>query len=752
MSTKAKMILAQNVDLSNCDREQIQYAGAILPHGVLLSIREQDFVILQASVNTATMLGPAAEQLLGQSLAVVLNDSELRTIREQLDSGVLDTPRRAFRTLIRELQFDVFIHRVDGVIITEFEQHTGNHQDSASLYSSVHAALTDLQATETVQSFLDLAVDRVRHYTGFDRVLAYKFMEDDTGWVRSESLDPAAGFVSYKGLRYPASDIPQPARRLFAKTWLRHQPDIGYTPVPLAPQANPLTGGPLDLSCALLRSVSVMYSGYLKNMGTHSSLVMNLLRDGKLWGLLACHNHRGPLHVPYEVRVACEFMAHMVSYLMAAKERSEESAYAVGLKTFEAKFASSFSGDPKLERTLPASLNLLGFVRASGAARTGNSHVIKQGRTPSSEQILALAQWLSAHSPNDIFTTNCLSSHLPEALTYAPIASGLLAIRLSKTDHQYLLWFRPEQTQTVHWAGDPAKPVDLSDDGERLMPRTSFAIWKQTVQFTSQPWLDLERAAAADLRSSLMEILIREGERLYDLYADLERSRNELDAFAYVASHDLKEPLRGISNYAKMLNADYADRLDQEGRDRLETLIRLSRRMDNLLDSLLQYSRIGRIADTYGEVDMNAVAKDAIDSLTAQFVNKVDIRITSSLPTVIGTESRLLEVLTNLISNAAKYNDKAVKWVEIGVEPETSDKFCELYVRDNGIGILPEHNEQIFDIFRRLHGRDEFGGGAGAGLTIVKKIVEVHGGRIWVESVMNEQTTFRFTLRRAGGK
>jgi signal transduction histidine kinase len=109
--------------------------------------------------------------------------------------------------------------------------------------------------------------------------------------------------------------------------------------------------------------------------------------------------------------------------------------------------------------------------------------------------------------------------------------------------------------------------------------------------------------------------------------------------------------------------------------------------MDNLMDSLLQYSRIGRIADTYGEVDMNAVAKDAIDSLTAQFVNKVDIRITSSLPTVIGTESRLLEVLTNLISNAAKYNDKAVKWVEIGVEPETSDKFCELYVRDNGIGI-----------------------------------------------------------------
>jgi len=250
-----------------------------------------------------------------------------------------------------------------------------------------------------------------------------------------------------------------------------------------------------------------------------------------------------------------------------------------------------------------------------------------------------------------------------------------------------------------------------------------------------------------------MEVLIRQGERLYHLYADLERSRNELDAFAYVASHDLKEPLRGITNFAKMLSADYADQFDQEGRERLETIVRLSRRMDNLLNSLLQYSRIGRTDDAYGEVNMNVVATQAIDSLGGRIeAEKVDIRIIGSLPTVIGSEMRLLEVLMNLISNAIKYNDKAAKWVEIGAEPENSGPLCEFYVRDNGIGILPEHMDQIFDIFRRLHGKDEFGGGAGAGLTIVKKIIEVHGGTIWVESTLNEQTAFRFTLPRAGSK
>ena len=747
----AAVILPQDVDLSNCDREQIQYAGAILPHGVLLTARETDLIVLQASANCGELLGIEAEELLGKPLSLILSEPEVRLVREHLSKALLNLPQRVLHTLVQDVDFDVLVHRADHVLIFEFEKHPAHDSDPVEIYSAIRETLVSLEATRNVQAFFDLAVDRIRAFTGFDRVLAYKFMHDGSGWVRSESMVHRAGLSPYRGQRFPAVDIPQPARRLFALTWLRHQPDIGYVPVPLTPLLNPATGGPLDMSCALLRSVSVMYTGYLKNMGTHASMVMTLLKEGKLWGLIACHHHSGPLHVPYEARVACEFMAHMVSFMMSAKEDLEESEYRASLKTAAGKMLSGFAAEFRRQSTTPEMpIDLSGFVRAGGTARVGDGKVQTQGSTPNKAEILALARWLSENCEGDVFATDCLSAKLPQAEGYVQTASGLLAIRLSKVHDDYLLWFRPEQIQTVEWAGDPRKPVDISADGQRLMPRTSFAIWKETVHRTAEPWLEPEVAAATDLRNGLVELVIREADRLRTLYADLERSHNELDTFAYVASHDLKEPLRGISNYAKMLNKDYEQQLDKEGRERLETLVRLSRRMDDLLNSLLEYSRIGRGEVPKLEVDMNEVAREAMEALATRIEKeKVNLRILFPLPPVIGDKTRLGEVLLNLFSNAIKYNDKAAKVVEFGIEGMDASHRRIFYVRDNGIGVQPEHREQIFEIFRRLHGRDEFGGGSGAGLTIVKKIVELHGGTIWVESAMNEGSTFYFALPSA---
>jgi light-regulated signal transduction histidine kinase (bacteriophytochrome) len=196
-----------------------------------------------------------------------------------------------------------------------------------------------------------------------------------------------------------------------------------------------------------------------------------------------------------------------------------------------------------------------------------------------------------------------------------------------------------------------------------------------------------------------------------------------------------------------MLSEDFADRLNEEGKERLTTIVRLSRRMDDLLDSLLEYSRVDREDFDKVEVDMNEVAADALESLSARIESqKTEIRIPACLPVVRGDYHRLSEVLLNLISNAVKYNDKEEKWVEVGVESGGEKARPVFYVRDNGIGIRAEHTEQIFQIFRRLHGRDQHGGGAGAGLTIAKKIIERHGGRIWVESKPGFGSTFRFSL------
>ena len=227
------------------------------------------------------------------------------------------------------------------------------------------------------------------------------------------------------------------------------------------------------------------------------------------------------------------------------------------------------------------------------------------------------------------------------------------------------------------------------------------------------------------------------------------RSNQELDEFAYIASHDLREPLRGIHNYASFLIEDYADRLDADGRAKLETLKQLAQRMDALIDSLLQFSRAGRVDLAVQETDLNEVVSEVLESLRISLeVKHVEVRFDHSLPTLRCDRVRIAEVFRNLITNAIKYNDKPHRWLEIGA---TESEPRVLYVRDNGIGIPPQHHEAVFRIFKRLHGRDKFGGGTGAGLTIVKKIVERHGGRVWLESVPGQGTTFYFTVGERAG-
>ena len=747
MSASETMVTSKTVDLTNCDLEQIQYAGAIQPHGALLVVEEPELRILQASRNTEELLGVPATTLVGRHLHTVFSETQLADMREHLLRHTLaGPPVHVARIALFDRSFDMFAHRVDRVLILELEQRWDVDMSLFDIYSRLHTAISKLGATTSLQSFFDLAAQEIRQFSGFDRVMIYKFMEDQSGWVRSEALKE--GLESYLGLHYPASDIPEPSRRLFSLTWLRHQPDIAYTAVPLVPENNPLTSAPLDLSYSLLRSVSIMYVDYLKNMGTRSSMVMTLLKEGKLWGLVACHHHDGPRHVPYEVRAACEFLAHSISLLMSAKEDIENYQYRINLKSTQLLMVANVSRRADfITGFIEDSPNLLEFVKAEGAATIVNGETAALGHSPTEPEIRKIVRWLSTAMRGNVFATDCLSAHLPEAVSFKTVCSGLLALRFSDLKDDFILWFRPEIIQTVHWAGDPNKPAGLSNDGTRLMPRGSFALWKETVQLKSCPWAQVELEAARELRVSLLELVLRRADELGRLYTDLRRSHAELDSFAYVASHDLKEPLRGIYNYAEILNEDYADKFDPAGKHKLATLSRLSRRMSELLDSLLEYSRMGRTEFSNTDCDLNTIASEAMDLLQFSIQAKhVAIRIPRPLPMVKGDRMRLVEVFMNLISNAIKYNDKPVREIEIGFEILGQDAQPVLYVRDNGIGIREEHHKQIFQIFRRLHATDEFGGGSGAGLTIVAKIIERSGGNIWLNSTVGEGTTFHFTL------
>ena len=251
-------------------------------------------------------------------------------------------------------------------------------------------------------------------------------------------------------------------------------------------------------------------------------------------------------------------------------------------------------------------------------------------------------------------------------------------------------------------------------------------------------------------RRRVEEELQRRATALQRLNTELEHSNRELDAFAYIASHDLKEPLRGLHHFSHFLLEDHADRLSEDGVEKLRTLMRLTQRMESLLESLLHYSYLGRAELAMEEIDIQEVVEETVELLAVRLQeSKVDVRIPARLPSVQADRVHVGEIFNNLIVNAIKYNNKAEKWIEIGCELSGLEGRAQqpvFYVRDNGIGIAQQHHEAIFRIFRRLHGREEYGGGTGAGLTIVRKIVERHGGRVWLVSQPGAGSTFYFTL------
>lgn len=226
--------------------------------------------------------------------------------------------------------------------------------------------------------------------------------------------------------------------------------------------------------------------------------------------------------------------------------------------------------------------------------------------------------------------------------------------------------------------------------------------------------------------------------------------QTDADEFAYIAGHDLKEPLRGMMMYAQQL-LEAAPASDETQRQRLENLLRLGSRMDAMLDALLRYSRLARTPPMRERIDMNEVVVEALDICGVHHATPaVEIAIPKPLPVVVGDRVQLREVLCHLIANAITFNDHAPRRVEIGVIAAEASGPWVFYVRDNGIGIAEKHHEPIFTLFRRLHGRDQYGGGVGAGLTLARRLIALQHGRLWLESTPGQGSTFYFTCGDTG--
>ncbi len=756
-----ELITAQTVDLTNCDREPIHIPGLIQPHGIVFILQEPDLKILQVSNNTFEWIGLHPQQLLNKKLKDLLSAKQINSIKQCLseDFENINPLKISIKNQDKTLIFDGILHRYDGVVIFEMESTTTKKKpDFFGFYNLIRNSITKIQKAPTLLQMCQVVVEEVRKITGFDRVMVYQFDAEGAGEVIAESK--VDNLIAYLNLHYPSSDIPKQAKQLYTLNWLRLIPNVNYQPIEIIPTVNPLTNRPVDLSLSVLRSVSPIHIEYLKNMGVAASMSISLVQNQKLWGLIACH-HPEAKYLTYEIRTACEFIGQIMSLELATKEANEDLDYKIKLKSIQSQILETISQEKTfLDGLIKSEFNLLELVNAQGAVICVGDKCNTIGETPLETDLQDLLTWVERHNQDNIFYTNALSTVYPAAEKFKEVASGLLTLTISKVHKTYILWFRPEVIQTVNWGGNPNKVVEMVADGSlRLSPRKSFALWQETVRGNSLPWKACEIEAVTELRSAIVGIVLHQADELAKINIELERSNNELDAFAYIASHDLKEPLRGIHNYSTFLMEDYGNVLNEDAIAKLQTLVRLTRRMEDLINSLLHFSRLGRAEMSMQQTDLNKKVENAINVLKISKATSVDIRIPRPLPSIRCDRVQVTELFTNLISNAIKYNDKSDKWVEIGflnvaelpqqqilVDEENPQSALVFYVKDNGIGIRERHLETIFRIFKRLHGQSEYGGGTGAGLTIAKKIVERHGGKIWVESIYGKGSTFYFTL------
>lgn len=498
------------VDLVTCESEPIHVPGAIQPHGFLLAL-DDDLRIVTASRNSDRLIGLDAQDLLGTPVSAALGTAAANAVTAVLRSGELSTPvpavLRPGSGKLSDTEVDLIVHRSGQRVVVEAEPVETSDSSPAVSYRTARTAMARLTDTTTTAGLCQQLAAEIRQITGFDRVMVYRFDEEWNGEVvAEEKRDDLNPFL---GLHYPATDIPAQARRLYTVNWTRLIADIAYEPVPLEPVLDPDTRAPLDLSHSVLRSVSPIHVEYLSNMGVSASMSVSMIKDGELWGLVACHHYSGPLRVPYDARSAAEFLGQTASHLIDDRERADSHAEERAATSTLAFMTAALAADPRpVYDTLYSDRKLLELVDAQGAALWADGRLLTLGDVPPGPVLHAIARAVGSDDGSATASSQ-LGALSPELSEWAEVAAG--ALHIGNGPERWMMWLRPEVEKTVEWGGDPNNKALAAAEGPqvRLSPRKSFEKWRQVVRGQSLPWRAWQLDVVERLRKQLAGELLR---------------------------------------------------------------------------------------------------------------------------------------------------------------------------------------------------------------------------------------------------
>ena len=494
------------IDLTNCDREPIHLLGAVQPIGALIAL-SADWMVSRVSANIGEFFNTTPSDLIGRPASTIFSADAIHAMRNRL--ALLRSPdsmERMFRCDLTgdERYFDVALHMSNSTVILELEPST--ERDYGDATGTVRGMISRLDQSSDLTRFLAEGTRQVRALTGFDRVMIYKFDHDQSGEVVAEAAK--SGIGSFMGLHYPASDIPAQARDLYKRSLIRMITDIDAVPVRMMPELDEHKK-PLDLSLAVLRSVSPIHVEYLRNMGVKASMSISIVVEGELWGLFACH-HYSPRCPSFERRAVCELFSQMFSMRLESRERKITVEFERHARDLCDQLLSGVASDETLLND-PEWLSsiLMSAIPADGVGVWINGNYAFSGQTPDTRSFSQIIRALGSTAAGKIFATDRIADLVPDASTFASQAAGMLTIPISRTPRDYVVLFRTERIRAVRWAGDPHKPVEYGPNGPRLTPRKSFDEWKELVENRSEPFTPSQVRVAETLRATLIEVVLR---------------------------------------------------------------------------------------------------------------------------------------------------------------------------------------------------------------------------------------------------
>ncbi|MEP4199429.1 MAG: ATP-binding protein [Aliishimia sp.] len=740
---------SKRVDLDTCDQEPIHLIGAVQPHGALVAFDVDSHEILYVSANSAEFVGYSAQAILGKPIDLLIGPDNLAqmpvfssetTMPELLKPWFIE-----FAGATGELiQAECLPHRNKNHIILEFLHHQAAPATVWEDELLRREIISELIKPDALNELADVSARIIRDVTGFDRVMIYKFAEDKHGEVIAESTNRPDSFL---GLHYPASDIPDPARRHFTLNVMRSIPDINGAHIPILGLSGEVADAdsdtPLDLTYSKLRAVAPVHVEYLNNMGVGGSLSISLITNGELWGLVACHHYSPRLVSSSRLRFA-ELLGGTVSALLQSIENTSQLK-----KNIEAEKTAFF-----IEQQVRGGLSLsdlvtqeadvlMKLVDAEGLCMVLGDDAVHAGALPDGSLDFAQLNTLSAEG---VATTDTLSSAIEMTRDQMASVAGAAYLNLSDDGKDYLVLLRSNYHQTIRWAGKPGKIETKDKDGiTRLSPRGSFALWQEERIGKSKPFDAIDRDTLRILRRALFALNSVERERQAleaQKKAEAEEMRlrhslldaaraSSLGELASAIAHELNQPLSAISNYVSACQQEFKNAgvaIPPQAKLLIDTAIEETARAGELVRRVRDFISRGDLKAEL--IDLNQVIRQGV--ALAHVSNEkpqltIEFDLAADIPRVFADPVQIGQVLLNLTRNSMS----AMAHLEVQtlkIATRRVDELVEISVHDTGPGIPEDVQAYIFEPFHASTTK-----GMGIGLSLCRSIVEAHAGRIWVE-------------------